>query len=94
MAKKDTGKCAVSTKGNAAGFSLVPTPAVDDDTVEALEQLLDLARKGELIGVAFVGMLKRRKYFVDTAGEADRNPTFARGAVRALDDELAQSARG
>jgi len=73
-------------------FTLIPD-SLSHDTERALEQLLDMARTGELIGVAFAAMLKRRKYFVNTAGEAHRNPTFARGMVQALDDELGQRAR-
>ena len=68
-------------------FRLIPD-TLSTDTAEALAQLLDLARRGELIGVAFAGMLKQRRYFVNTAGEAHRNPTFARGIVAALDDSL------
>lgn len=73
-------------------FRLVPD-TLSTDTEEALAQLLDLARRGDLIGVAFAGMLKQRRYFVNTAGEAHRNPTFARGCVSALDDELGQRMR-
>lgn len=73
-------------------FRLVPD-TLSTDTAEALAQLLDLAKRGELIGVAFAGMLKQRRYFVNTAGEAHRNPTFARGCVSALDDELGRRMR-
>lgn len=64
------------------------------DTVTCLEELLAHARKGELIGVAFAGMLKRRGYIVNSAGEAHRNPTFARGMLAALDDHMAMRIRG
>lgn len=64
------------------------------DTVEALEQLLDGARKGEVIGIAFAAMLKRRVYITNVAGEAYRNPTFCRGMVGALADSLAVRMRG
>jgi len=74
-------------------FRLVPD-TLSTDTEQALAQLLDLARRGELIGVAFAGMLKQRRFFVNTAGEAHRNPTFARGMVAALDDELGSRMRG
>jgi len=73
-------------------FRLVPD-TLSNDTEQALTQLLDLAKRGELIGVAFAGMLKQRRYFVNTAGEAHRNPTFARGCVSALDDELGKRMR-
>jgi hypothetical protein len=74
-------------------YVLVPQ-RVSNDTVEALETLLEQARNGEVIGVAFVAMLKRRGYIADAAGEAYRNPTFARGMIRALDDKLAHRVAG
>jgi len=73
-------------------YVLVPD-TLSNDTVECLEQLLAAARSGELIGIAFAGMLKRRGYIVNTAGEAHRNPTFARGTVAALDDQLSGRVR-
>jgi hypothetical protein len=67
---------------------------ISKDTVECLEQLLAAARKGQVIGLAFVAMMKRRSYVVNTAGEAHRNPTFARGMVSSLDDELSIRVKG
>jgi len=74
-------------------FRLVPD-TVSNDTQEALRELLELAERGELIGLAFAGMLRQRKFFVDTAGEAHRSPVFARGMVAALDDELGKRMGG
>lgn len=74
-------------------FVLVPD-TVSNDTVECLETLLKHARTGEVIGLAFAAVLKRRAYLVNTAGEAHRNPTFARGIVAALDDQLSGRIRG
>lgn len=68
-------------------FRLVPD-GISTNTVEALSQLLELARSGEIIGIAFTCMLKQRKFFVNTAGEAHRNPLFARALVAVLDDSL------
>jgi hypothetical protein len=68
-------------------FRLIPDN-ISTDTVEALEQLLEQARRGEVIGLAYAAMLRRRAYIVNTAGEAHRNPTFSRGMVAALDDSL------
>lgn len=68
-------------------FRLVPDQ-VSKDTIEALQQMLGQAKKGELIGIAFAAMYRHREYIVNTTGEAHRNPTFARGMVAALDDEL------
>lgn len=68
-------------------FRLVPDQ-VSQKTVLALEQLLEEAREGKLIGVAFCGMYRNREYIVNTAGEAARNPTFTRGMIAALNDRL------
>ena len=62
--------------------------AVSHDTIECLESLLADARSGRVIGVAYAVMLKRRSFLVNSAGEAHRNPTFTRGMVAALDDQL------
>lgn len=74
-------------------FVLIPD-AVSNDTVECLKTLLTQARRGEVIGIAFAAMLKQRSYIVNTAGEAHNSPTFARGMVAALDDQLAGRVRG
>lgn len=63
------------------------------DTIEALRHLLDEAERGELIGLLFCGLCKRRAYFVNATGEARRNPTFSRGVLAALDDHLADQIR-
>lgn len=67
---------------------------VSNETIECLETLLKYARSGEVIGVAFAAMLKRRGYIVNTAGEAHRSPTYSRGMLKALDDKLAARVRG
>lgn len=74
-------------------FILVPDN-IPRDTIKCLELLLSQARSGQIIGLAYVAMLKKRAYVVNVAGEAHRNPTFARGCVHALDDELGRHVRG
>lgn len=71
-------------------YQLVPHATIED-VVATLEQLLADAREGQLIGIAFAAMYRKKEYMVDTAGEASRNPTFARGMLGALEDKLAQS---
>lgn len=66
---------------------------VSHDTVEALEFLLHEAKRGELIGLAYGAIMKRRSCIVDTAGEAYRNPLFALGVVCMLSDDVARRAR-
>lgn len=74
-------------------FILVPD-TISNDTVQCLEQLLKAARAGELIGLVYAGMLKKRGYIVNSAGEAHRNPTFSRGMLASLDDQLSTRVRG
>ena len=74
-------------------FVLVPD-SLSNDTIECLESMLDQARRGQIIGVAFVAMLKRRSYIVNTTGEAQRNPTFTLGMLHALQDRLGQRVQG
>jgi hypothetical protein len=74
-------------------FLLVPY-TVSHDTVQCLKQLLQQAKKGEVIGLAYAAMLKQRAYIVNTSGEAHESPTFARGMVAALDDQLSGRIRG
>ncbi len=72
-------------------FRLVPD-TISGDTVEALEQLLAAARKGQVIGLAYVVMYKRRQFIANAAGEAKRNPVFTRGMLACLDDALGRQA--
>lgn len=63
------------------------------DTVQCVEHLLEQAKSGECIGVAYVAMYRRRKYAVHVCGETHRNPTWTRGAVTVLQDELGAAIR-
>ena len=62
---------------------------VSRDTVAALERLLHEAQKGEITGIAFVCARPHSRYVTDVAGSCYENPTFARGMVSFLADELA-----
>jgi len=68
-------------------FTLIkPPPCIN--TITTLEQLLEEARRGEIIGITFSAMLKERKFFGDVVGECRRNPVFASGMIAALDFDL------
>ena len=69
-------------------YRLIPD-AVSRDTVQALETLLELARSGDITGIAFACTMKKNRYFTNVAGYCYKNPTFTRGMVGALVDELA-----
>lgn len=73
-------------------FNLVPHEG-SADTIECLRALLQRAENGEVIGVAYCAMLRRKSFTVNATGEADRSPTFARGMVAALDDYLSNKVR-
>lgn len=72
-------------------YRLVPD-TISSDSVAALEALLNDAKKGYLIGVAFVAMYKRRRFIANATGEAKRSPVFTRGMVASLDDKLSRQA--
>lgn len=66
-------------------------PAVSQDTVAVLQELLAAARRGDLRGIAFVGVYARKEYVVGYTGLAAQNPTFTRGAVMDLLDDMAKA---
>ena len=63
---------------------------LSDDSVRALDTLLSLAKRGQIVGLAYVVMYKGREYTAGAAGECRRNPTFTRGMIRSLDDALGE----
>ena len=69
-------------------YRLIPDN-ISHDTVEALETLLALAKEGEVTGIAFAVTLRKMRYITNVAGHCYRHPTFARGMVSFLSDQLA-----
>jgi hypothetical protein len=74
-------------------FTLVPTRD-STDTLKCVEALAEGTRARKVIGLAYVVIYAQRQYEVHLCGEADRSPTFARGAVAVLDDKLRQRIHG
>ena len=64
------------------------------DTIGCLEELLEDARQGDLVGVAFAALYHDRNYVVDATGEARTEPTYSRGMICRLDDALGKLERG
>lgn len=62
----------------------------DSDTVKALIKLLEAARAGEVIGLAFVALHHQDAYSADIVGQACRSPLLSRGICRALEDAIAK----
>lgn len=65
-------------------FFKLAEDSISHETVAALETLLDKAKKGDIIGIAFAVMNKQRTYNTNTAGELHRNLTFAIGTLMVL----------
>lgn len=74
-------------------YRLVPD-VMSTDTVECLTVLLEEAKRGRVIGIAFAAMFRGKRFIVNAAGEAHRSPVFSRGMVAALDDELRTMTHG
>jgi hypothetical protein len=70
------------------GNPVLLRPGVSRDTIECLSELLEQAKKGDLVGIAFGAIMRHSNYSVHATGAARLNPTFTRGIVRALDDKL------
>lgn len=75
-------------------FTPIDNRKVSHDTVRCLREALELAERGELFGAVVISMLKQRKYAMHVTGEAHRNPTFTRGMLCVLDDQLARQISG
>ncbi|VTU37106.1 hypothetical protein [Variovorax sp. PBL-E5] len=62
---------------------------ISRDVIEACAVLYEGAKSGDVKGIAFAAMLRHNRYITNVAGLAFRNPTFARGCVMTLGDEIA-----
>lgn len=67
---------------------------ISRDTKEAVSQIAEGVAAGHVIGIAFVLVLKRKRFMVNTAGVASQDPTHTRGMLCALDDELKRMVQG
>ena len=59
------------------------------DLIVCLELLLQLARQGDVTGVAFVATLSDLSYITDAVGVCYEQPTYTRGMLATLADEMA-----
>lgn len=63
---------------------------LSQETIQCLERLLEEARAGKIVGIAFAALLKRRHYIAHTCGEVANQRVFTRGILRELDDYLSK----
>jgi hypothetical protein len=73
-------------------FRLVPD-TLSTDTIQCLSELLEHAKNGQVIGLAFAAIYKGRRFIVNAAGECHRNPRYTRALVDDLHDALGQMCR-
>lgn len=66
----------------------LPSKRIDPDLIETLEYLLQEARAGRVIGLAYAALLPEKKFFVDASGQAHTDPLRGLGAVEMLSEEL------
>lgn len=62
--------------------------------IEAVDQISQGVKDGNVVGIAFVLVMRRRRFMVNCAGVAAQNPSDTRGMVCALDDELMRMVQG
>lgn len=67
----------------------VVEPGASPEVFYALKQRAREARDGDLIGIAYVALYRGHDYAVEILGETRRAPTFTRGMLCLLDDQLA-----
>jgi hypothetical protein len=66
---------------------------ISNDTIEVLRDILELAERGNIIGIAFITLHKRRGYSLGWAGQADKDPVITLGALHRLLAEVNDHAR-
>lgn len=59
-------------------------PAADQKLVETLSGLLAEARRGKIVGIAYVTLRPRQTFGFGALGEASKDPLRALGAIGAL----------
>ena len=68
-------------------LTLVPE-APQKDVIDLLRNLLAHAEAGSITGIALGCVLKGNRYITDVAGYCATHPTFTRGMISSLSDEL------
>lgn len=76
-------------RSNVVRLKAVPQK-MSADTLDCVYRLLKDAERGELIGLAYVGMYRDRAYVVVAGGQWRSNIALTRGMVLDLLDELAK----
>jgi hypothetical protein len=67
---------------------------LSQDTVKCLAQLHTQAKRGLVVGFAFVAYVDGYGFIANAAGQALKDPNNTRGMIKALDDKLAPYVTG
>lgn len=63
-------------------------PTISGDTLACAGHLLEGLESGEVTGAVIAILYRRKRYSIHVCGEAHDAPTYARGIVGAIEDEL------
>lgn len=66
------------------------TNGPDKATIQGLTELLREAQSGDVVGIAYVALHKSKRYSMGVIGVAKTTPTFTRGMIKCLDDQVAE----
>lgn len=69
-------------------YRTIPEPPAQKDMIEALRTILAHAEAGTITGIAVACVMKRNRYITDVRGYCLTHPTFTRGVIMSLGDEL------
>lgn len=70
-----------------------PEPSRSQRLVEFADALREHANTGHVVGAVALVLLPGRRFLVEVLGEAERDPVFARGALKSADDVLSTMAQ-
>ena len=87
-------KSVVGVSPTAPNHKLIEFNFTAVDVVEALEYLLQEAKRGQIIGLTYGAMMRERSCIVDAVGEMDRNPLSALGVISLLQAQIAKRVIG
>jgi hypothetical protein len=83
-------KTVAAAPPTAPTHKLIDLDFTADDVIEALEYLLQEAKRGQIIGLTYGAMMRKRSCIVDAVGEMDRNPLSALGMLSLLQAQIAK----
>lgn len=75
-------------------MKVITIDGISRDTVRCLRQLLEMAERGDVVGVSYAAIHKHRRYSTHSCGESWRNPMFSSGIVGSLWFDLQRRAHG